>query len=176
MKLRRLTLTAVLTAAALTVFVLESQLPPLTAIAGIKPGLSNSFTLFAMQTLGPWWAACLLLVRILLGNIITGQISALFYSLSGGLAAYLLMLLLRRSLRGSLLWVQSVFCAIAHNLGQLTAAAIITKTPAIWYYLPVLTLAAIISGALTGLCAQLILSRLRKTRLLPEEEKEESNG
>ena len=120
--------------------------------------------------------ACLLLVRILLGNIITGQISALFYSLSGGLAAYLLMLLLRRSLRGSLLWVQSVFCAIAHNLGQLTAAAIITKTPAIWYYLPVLTLAAIISGALTGLCAQLILSRLRKTRLLPEEEKEESNG
>ena len=63
------------------------------------------------------------------------------------------------------------------SLGRLTtAAAIITKTPAIWYYLPVLTLAAIISGALTGLCAQLILSRLRKTRLLPEEEKEESNG
>lgn len=53
MKLRKLTLTAVLTAAALVMFVLESQLPPLTAIPGIKPGLSNIFTLFAMQALGP---------------------------------------------------------------------------------------------------------------------------
>lgn len=41
MRLKKLTLTAVLTAAALVMFVLESQLPPLTAIPGIKPGLSN---------------------------------------------------------------------------------------------------------------------------------------
>lgn len=52
----KLTLTAVLTAAALVMFVLESQLPPLTAIPGIKPGLSNIFTLFTMETLGPGWA------------------------------------------------------------------------------------------------------------------------
>ena len=37
MRLKKLTLTAVLTAAALVMFVLESQLPPLTAIPGIKP-------------------------------------------------------------------------------------------------------------------------------------------
>ena len=53
MRLKKLTLTAVLTAAALVMFVLESQLPPLTAIPGIKPGLSNIFTLFTMETLGP---------------------------------------------------------------------------------------------------------------------------
>ena len=52
MRLKKLTLTAVLTAAALVMFVLESQLPPLTAIPGIKPGLSNIFTLFTMETLG----------------------------------------------------------------------------------------------------------------------------
>ena len=56
MRLKKLTLTAVLTAAALVMFVLESQLPPLTAIPGIKPGLSNIFTLFTMETLGPGWA------------------------------------------------------------------------------------------------------------------------
>ena len=36
MRLKKLTLTAVLTAAALVMFVLESQLPPLTAIPGIR--------------------------------------------------------------------------------------------------------------------------------------------
>ena len=56
MRLKKLTLTAVLTAAALVMFVLESQLPPLTAIPGTKPGLSNIFTLFTMETLGPGWA------------------------------------------------------------------------------------------------------------------------
>lgn len=53
MRLKKLTLTAVLMAAALVIFVLESQLPPLTAIPGIKPGLSNIFTLFTMETARP---------------------------------------------------------------------------------------------------------------------------
>ena len=73
MKLRKLTLTAVLTAAALVMFVLENQLPPLTAIPGIKPGLSNIFTLFAMQALGPGWALGVLLVRVTLGCVIADK-------------------------------------------------------------------------------------------------------
>lgn len=49
---RKLTLCAVLTAAALVTFVIELQLPPLTGIPGIKPGLANIFTLFALCWLG----------------------------------------------------------------------------------------------------------------------------
>ena len=98
MRLKKLTLTAVLTAAALVMFVLESQLPPLTAIPGIKPGLSNIFTLFTMETLGPGWAFGLFLTRVTLGCVITGQGSAFLYSFAGGLCAYALMLLLRSRL------------------------------------------------------------------------------
>ena len=101
MKLRKLTLTAVLTAAALVMFVLENQLPPLTAIPGIKPGLSNIFTLFTMETLGPGWAFGLFFTRVTLGCVITGQGSAFLYSFAGGLCAYALMLLLRRKLRAA---------------------------------------------------------------------------
>ena len=153
MKLRKLTLTAVLTAAALVMFVLESQLPPLTAIPGIKPGLSNIFTLFAMQALGPGWAL-------------------------GGLFAYIGMLALRRWFSGRRLWILSVFCAMAHNFGQLCAAALIARTRAVWYYLPVLLPAAILAGALTGLCTQLLLQRLGRAGLLPADKKqeEEANG
>ena len=96
MRLKKLTLTAALTAAALVMFVLESQLPPLTAIPGIKPGLSNIFTLFTMETLGPGWAFGLFFTRVTLGCVITGQGSAFLYSFAGGLCAYALMLLLRR--------------------------------------------------------------------------------
>ena len=123
MKLRKLTLTAVLTAAALVMFVLENQLPPLTAIPGIKPGLSNIFTLFAMQALGPGWALGVLLVRVTLGCVITGQGMALLYSLTGGLFAYIGMLALRRWFSGRRLWILSVFCAMAHNFGQLRGGA-----------------------------------------------------
>ena len=146
MKLRKLTLTAVLTAAALVMFVLESQLPPLTAIPGIKPGLSNIFTLFAMQALGPGWALGVLLVRVTLGCVITGQGMALLYSLTGGIFAYIGMLALRRWFSGRRLWILSVFCAMAHNFGQLCAAALIARTRAVWYYLPVLLPAAILAG------------------------------
>ena len=95
MKLKKLTFCAVLTAAALVTFVLESQIPPLTAIPGVKLGLANVFTLFALETLGAGWALALLLVRVLLGSIVTGQMTALIYSLSGGLAAFAGMLLLK---------------------------------------------------------------------------------
>ena len=181
MKLRKLTLTAVLTAAALVMFVLESQLPPLTAIPGIKPGLSNIFTLFAMQALGPGWALGVLLVRVTLGCVITGQGSAFLYSRAGGLCAYVLMLLLKKALRGNTLWVRSVLCAMAHNAGQLAAAAAITRTCAVWSYLPVLIPAAILAGTLTGLCAQLVLNRLEKAGLIPvnqvpNKQEEEANG
>ena len=181
MKLRKLTLTAVLTAAALVMFVLESQLPPLTAIPGIKPGLSNIFTLFAMQALGPGWALGVLLVRVTLGCVITGQGMALLYSLTGGLFAYIGMLALRRWFSGRRLWILSVFCAMAHNTGQLAAAAAIAKTGAVWSYLPVLIPAAILAGTLTGLCTQLVLHRLAKAGVLPEEtspkkQEEEANG
>lgn len=167
MRLRKLTFCAALTAAALVTFVLESQIPPLTVIPGIKPGLSNVFTLFAFETLGPGWALALLLVRVVLGSVITGQMSALLYSMSGGLCAYFGMFLLCRVLSGDKLWVRSVFCAMLHNCGQLCAAALVMGTDAIWYYLPVLLLAAIFSGGFTGFCAQLCIRRLRKLSLLP---------
>ena len=161
MKLKKLTFCAVLTAAALVTFVLESQIPPLTAIPGVKLGLANVFTLCA------GWALALLLVRVLLGSIVTGQMTALIYSLSGGLAAFAGMLLLKKPLCGNKLWVRSVFCAMLHNVGQLAAASAVMATNAIWYYLPALLLAAILTGGFTGLCAQLCLRRLGQSRLLP---------
>ena len=160
-RIRRLTLTGVLTAAALVTFVIELQLPPLTGIPGIKPGLANIFTLFALCWLGRGWALALMLVRVVLGCAVTGRMMALGYSLAGGCLAYLVMAALLYVIPERQLWVVSIFGAMAHNLGQLLVARFVAGTAAIWYYLPVLLLSALITGLFTGLCAQLVLKRLR---------------
>ena len=85
---------------------------------------------------------------------------AFFYSMTGGLLALGVMRLALRWIPQRQLWVVSIFGALAHNLGQLAAALVITRTAALVYYLPVLGLAALAAGAFTGLCAQLVLRRL----------------
>ena len=78
----RLTLDALFTAAALTFFVIELQIPSI-GIPGVKLGLANIVTVTAAFLIGPWDAGAILLCRILLGGLFSGQIMALWYSLAG---------------------------------------------------------------------------------------------
>ena len=87
---------------------------------------------------------------------------ALAYSLAGGLLSWALSCGLRRILTERQLWVCSVLAGLAHNLGQMLAAVVITGTPSIWVYFPVLCVSGMIAGLFTGLCAQYLLARLRK--------------
>lgn len=159
---RRLTTLSLLTAVALITFIIESQLPPLTAIPGIKLGLSNVVTLAAMYLVGPAGALMTLLARIFLGSIVTGQTGALAYSLTGGGLSYLVLLALRPRFSLGQLWVVSAFCAMVHNWGQILAAVVITGTPELWWYGLILTASGIVTGLFTGLAAQHVLRQLEK--------------
>jgi heptaprenyl diphosphate synthase len=165
MATRRLTRMAVLTAVALSIFIVELQLPSLAPIPGVKLGLANIVTVYAMFTLGPADTLCILVARILLGSFFAGQIMALLYSLAGGLLCYLVMLLLHRVLTVKQIWVCGVLGAVAHNLGQIAVAILLTSTPALLYYLPVLMVSGILSGAFTGLCAQFVANRLPRRKM-----------
>lgn len=162
MNTKKLILSAILTAFALVAFVIEGAIPPLTPIYGVKLGLANVFTLFALYALGKPYGMAVMLLRIVLGNILTGQLVSFIYSLTGGLLSFLLMILLKRFFPLKQMWVLSVLCAVTHNIGQLLAAIFMMQTLAIVYYLPVLILSGIIAGAFTGICAQLVLIRLSK--------------
>ena len=165
MKARKLTLLALLSAIALTIFIVEAQIPAPVPLPGVKLGLSNIFTLFAYDILGPSAALALLVVRICLGSIITGQLSALGYSLCGGLLSYLILRLLHRKFPPSQLWALSILCAACHNLGQILLAVFIIGSRMILWYFPALILSALITGAFTGLACQLVLRRMKENRL-----------
>lgn len=160
MTTKRLTRMAILTAVALGIFIVELQIPTLAPIPGIKLGLANIITVYAMFTLGPKDTACILGARILLGSMFSGQMMSLMYSLAGGVLCYLVMLLLRRMFTQKQIWICSVLGAAAHNIGQITVAILLTRTPALIYYLPILMISGIIAGTFTGLCAQLVVHRL----------------
>lgn len=160
-KTKRLTVDSLLTATALLLFLVELQIPPLTAIPGIKIGLANVVTLFALVYCGKSDAALILFARILLGSIFSGSVSAFLYSICGGALCYAVMCLALHFFKKPL-WPISVFGAIAHNIGQLLAACVLMQTVSVFWYLPYLLLAAVISGTFTGLCASLVLHRLHK--------------
>ena len=155
------TLMAMFTAASLIVFVIEAQIPAPVPIPGVKLGLANVVTLIAMVMLGRREAGLILLVRIAMGSVFTGGVSAFIFSIAGGVLAYAVMCLTLRPFSGKLLWV-SVFGAIAHNLGQLCAAVLITKTTSLFLYAPVLLASAIVTGVFTGLAAMYLVRRLDK--------------
>lgn len=159
---KKLTKLALLAGVALIIFVVELQIPSPIPIPGVKLGLSNIITLVTLCLFGWKEALAVLLVRVVLGAIITGQVGALPYALSGGLLSFGAMLCLKRFVRPNQLWVLSVIGGLFHNLGQLGAAILITRTPGLIAYLPVLLLSGMLAGLFTGLCAQFLLHRLQQ--------------
>lgn len=152
-----------LTAVALIIFVVELQIPNLSPIAGVKLGLANIITVFAVYRYKPYEAALMLLARILLGSLFAANPSAVLYSLAGGTLCLAGMLLLRKIIPENHLWLCSLFGAVLHNAGQIAAAMLLMRTAAVLAYFPLLTLSGCIAGAFTGLCGQLVLKRLRKS-------------
>ena len=96
MKAKRISLDALLTALALTIFTVELQIPSIVPIPGVKLGLANIITIFAIFLLGPVDAAYILLARIFLGGLLSGRVAALIYSFSGGVLCYAVMQILHR--------------------------------------------------------------------------------
>lgn len=164
MNIKKLTTMAMLTAISMIVFIIEAQIPLPIAIPGVKLGLANVITLFAVWTVGRREAGAILLVRIVLGNLIVGQVMAMLYSLAGGVLCWIIMCLLKPLLHEKQIWVMSVFGALGHNAGQLLVAVWITGTVSILWYAPVLVLAGIVTGFFTGQCTQAVVFHMKKLR------------
>ena len=159
MKTKKLTTLALLSAIALTIFMVEAQIPALVPIPGVKLGLANIVTVFTVFVLGPKEGVAVLTVRVFLGAVFSGNFSTIFYSAAGGACAIGVTILLRKVLTKKQLWVAGCLGAVAHSLGQMAVAIVLTGTPGLVVYLPVMIASGIVTGLFTGLCAQLLVGR-----------------
>ena len=164
---RQLTLCAVLTALALALSYTENLLPLSLAVPlpGVKLGLANIVTVFALYALGPGQALLILLARCTLGAVFAGNLNALLFSLFGGLLAMGVMILLSRCPALSIYGV-SIAGAAAHNCGQIAAAMLTLGNTAPLYYLPLLLAVSLLTGAVTGFAAGLLFRALGNTNLM----------
>lgn len=158
MKTRKIALLGLLTAIALTIFMVEAQLPPLLPLPGVKLGLSNIVTVFAVFALGAGEGVAVLTCRIILGAVFAGNFSSILYSAAGGALAILATIAARRVLSRRQLWAAGCIGAVAHSCGQVFMAAAITGTAAVLYYLPAMVIVSLFTGLFTGLCAQLLVN------------------
>lgn len=161
-KTKKLALMAALTAIALTIFVAEAQIPPVLPIPGAKLGLANIITLVAVVLMGRREAGEILLVRIILGSMFTGGMSAMLYSIAGGALAWAVMCLTARFFGEKQIWIVSVLAALGHNAGQLAVAVWVTGTVSILAYAPVLIAAGIATGVFTGFASLYLIRAARK--------------
>lgn len=162
-KLHKQIYLALLTAIALVIYVVEMQIPSLVPVYGVKLGLANLISLCVLLLYGPFEAVTVLMIRIVLGSFLTGQISALLFSLSGGLLSLLCMIILVKCFHHQIsLWAVSIAGAICHNIGQLFMAALVVENVKIFFYLPILILSGLVTGYFIGLAARFITSYLIK--------------
>ncbi|NCB62226.1 MAG: Gx transporter family protein [Clostridia bacterium] len=159
--IRRLTRCAVLTALALALSVAEGLVPLtiLVPLPGLRLGLANLVTVYALCSLGAGDAFCILIARCLLGGLVGGNLTALAFSLTGGILAYCVMWLLLR-IPGLSLFGICIAGAAAHNSGQILAAMGVLGSTAIAVYLAPLLLASVVTGAVTGAASILLVRRI----------------
>lgn len=158
MKPKRIALLGLLTAIALTIFMIEAQIPPIVPLPGVKLGLSNIVTVFTVFAIGATDGLLVLAARVFLGAVFAGNFSSILYSAAGGLCAILVTIGLKRILTTKQLWAAGMLGAMAHSCGQVAVAMLVTGTPKVIFYLPALLAISVVTGLFTGLSAQYLVN------------------
>jgi heptaprenyl diphosphate synthase len=158
---KKLTTLSALIAVAMILSYIESLIPAFVAVPGVKIGLSNIATVFALYTLGPTYAVCVSVIRVFLSALLFGNFVSMIYSLSGAALALLFMILLKRLNFFSSVGV-SVVGGVSHNAGQIIAGCIVMENAAISLYIIPLVISGTISGVVIGIISGLLVERIRK--------------
>ena len=157
----KLALCGVMTALALVFGYIEHLVPFPIGIYGIKLGLANLVVVVMLYKIKWHTALCINLVRIFLTFLLFGTATSLIYSLFGGILSFFVMLLIKSLKKPTFSPVGASICgAIAHNLGQLIAAALLLDELRLAFYLPVLVIVGAITGTVIGLVSVIILKHI----------------
>ena len=153
-------------ALAMALSFLESLLPALPMLPpGIRLGLSNIVTMYALFVLGPVSGYTIAVLKALFVLLTRGAVAAAM-SAAGGIFSVTVMLLLSLlpGIKKQYLLL-SIFGGAAHNIGQLVMARFIINNQYVWYYFPVLLAAGLLMGAITGMALRVVLPYLNRLNL-----------
>ena len=154
----------VFTSLALILSYVELLIPINFGIPGMKLGLANLLVVILLYKGCPRDALLLSVIRILLSGLIFGNMFGIFYSLGGGLLSLAVMVFLKKTGQFTVAGI-SIGGGASHNVGQLLVAMFVVQTYQVGYYLPVLLIAGVITGAVIGILSAEVLKRTQSIRL-----------
>jgi len=147
----QLTTTAMMFALIMVFSVLESTFTPLLGLPpGIRIGLTNIVVMYSLFFINKPTALLLVVLKSIFVLVTRGGIAGLL-SLSGGVVAFLVMVLLIVIFKDKIsILILSIAGAIAHNVAQLMGASLLLHQNLVLVYLPILLVSGIIVGTITS--------------------------
>ncbi len=166
MSVKKITTCGILAALAMVISLLERYVPMDIVLPGLKLGLANIVTVYAIIKIGKKEAFMVFFVRVLAVALVSGRLSSLLFSLLGGFFAWLIMCILERFLdKGISIVGLSIAGAAFHNIGQIIAGIITIGSVSVLSYLSYLLILSIPIGFITG---GLLTVFLKKAKKLPQ--------
>ena len=158
MKVQKIALLGVLLATTIVIAIAESFIPSFT-IPGIKLGFANIVILVTLYELGVKEAIFINLVRVLVVSLVRGTFLSMgfFMSLTGAILSLGVMILFCLLIKKFSIIGVSVIGSLFHVTGQILIAMIYIGSVYVVYYLPIIGLAAVITGILVGFIARAII-------------------
>lgn len=157
MKTKKVAFLGLSVALAMVLSFVESQIPPLVAVPGVKVGLPNLVIVYLLYKLGAKEAVIVSIIRVILVSILFGNAQSAFFSICGAALSLLGMILLKKLFATVTV---SVVGGVLHNVGQIGAAVLVTATPGIVTYLPVLLISGTLAGVIIGIVSGMLVKRV----------------
>lgn len=156
---RLVTYSAVLAALGLIFSYIEVLIPFNMGIPGVKLGIANLVVIVALYALGNRYAFAINMIRVVVAGLLFTGLFGMLYSLAGAILSFAGMAALKKTGLFSVTGV-SLCGGVLHNLGQIIVAAVVISNVKVFAYFPLLIISGVISGAIIGIIAWLILRRL----------------
>ena len=160
-KTKRVAIASMFAALALIFSYIEVLIPLPVPIPGVKIGIANLVIIIALYRLNFKYAFTINMVRIVIAGLLFSGVFGMIYSFAGGILSIIVMYLLYRTKKFSMVGV-SMAGGVMHNLGQLLTACLIMETPSLMSYFPVLLFSGLVSGIVIGIVAYFVEKRLPK--------------
>lgn len=166
-KTRKIVFLSMMISMALVLSVIDSRIPILPALPGVKIGLANIISLVILRFYGFKDAIIVSIIRCFLTWFFHGSLIALVLSTSGGILSIFVMWLLFKGYPKYFSMMGISICgAVSHNIGQISMASIILQTSYVFSYLPYLLIAGVVSGYGIGFLGKYICNFIEKEKLL----------
>ncbi len=166
-KFRKSIFAALFLALSFAVSVLENMIPTeifLSALPGVKLGLSNIVSISALFLLGNFYALAISILRPLLTLLAFGNVFSFALSVFGGVLSILSAMVIKKAVGKSMSFVGlCTVSAFFHSLGQTVMCVILMNTKQLLFtYFPIFALASLVMGIISGILLNFLFPKLSK--------------